>query len=225
MKKLQLLFFAGLVFISESFAATGQQNYPYFIRLQNLVGMTGTIFTPTAFILPESHYSFGLHQFNIGLAYGLSKKIEIGTNFDLRRLSSFTGDVPKDLEVKAEEISLTGRYRFYNFGLNGGLALVQYRDNTYLVASRYFSDFYSLTFSGGLVSQLWKRENPALFLSLTQTQSMEQFVLDYDGLADRWSFGWRFLLSPDVCLDLFMTDITHYQQLFSNFIFGIIMVN
>lgn len=217
------LFFCFLVLWGFPLLAT--ENYIYFMRLQNLVGMTGTILTPTSFVLSEGQYSFGLHQFNIGLAYGLSKKVEIGTNFNLRNLSSLTGDIARDLEIKSQEISLMAKCRIYNFNSRGGFALAQYRDNTYLIASRYFPNFYSLTFSGGLVSQLWKLQTPQVVFSITQTQSMEQFILDYDGLQNRFSFGWRFLLAPDVCLDLFMTDINHYQQLFTNFIFGIIMVN
>ncbi|PKN01498.1 MAG: hypothetical protein CVU77_05225 [Elusimicrobia bacterium HGW-Elusimicrobia-1] len=211
-----LLFFCAVT-------ARAVENYEYFGRFQSLRGYTGGIINPNADILSKKKISLGINKFNVGVLWGITDGIETGVHFNLRNITPFTAFDSENLGRKADEISFVSKVRLFDerdYGFD--FALGHRRSVVYWVLERYFPEFYDITLSGGIMVRY--RDDPGnktkLFFTLHRTRAGHRFIYDFDDSDSSQNIGWRFLLSPDVSLDLFLTDFTRYSGFFDNFYFG-----
>jgi hypothetical protein len=203
------------------------ENYEYFERLQSLRCYTGGIINPNAGILDKRRISLGLNKFNVGVLWGITDGIETGVHFNLRDITPFTAFDSENLDRKADEISFVSKVRLFDerdYGFD--LALGHRRSVVYWVLERYFPEFHDITLSGGLMVRY--RDDPGsktkVFFTLHQTQSGHRFIYDFDDSDSSQNIGGRFLLSPEVSLDLFLTDFARYNGFFNNFYFGVSII-
>lgn len=214
-----------VILIAASFLAelSGVENYEYFGQFQSLIGFTGNIVNPAPDILERRTFSLGINKFNVGVTYGLLKNIECGIHFNLKELTPFMAFNAENIDRKLDEISFhsklkildSGRYD-YNFSVGHRRSVI------YCTADKYFPEFYDITVGAGI--RIRYRDPPGEkikpFFSLLQTQAGHRFIFDFNSVDSSSNFGWRFLLSPEVALDLFVTDILRYRTFFDNFYFG-----
>jgi len=211
-----IVFFALLLLSS---LASAHENYQYFNTAQNLTGHSGNIQTPSVYTLDKDEWSFGLHRFVPGINYGFLKDFEAGISFDLRKVTPISSIDSENLTRKTDEFSIQSKYRVIKENMYPlSITLAQKRGTFYAIFGKYLPDFFDLNVEGGM---LWESKLEC-FWSVTLSQSMEQFIFDYNPINDNYSFGWRFLASPEMKLDFFMIDITKPKNiLLDNFMFGI----
>jgi hypothetical protein len=216
MKKALCLFLCSF-FIAITQAAA-LENYRYYLDAQTFKGPTGNIETPSSEITPAREWTFGLHRFVIGINYGLFRNAEIGTNFDLKAMSSLN-----TIESKQRELYLHAKYRILSeddhpFSISVG----QHRHEFYITSSKYFEPLWNSNFQAGLS---WQDDTLRPYFAWTQSHTYEQMVFEYQSRYDRYNFGWRFLLSPEVKIDFFVIDCSNIKNIFlDNFLFGITVV-
>lgn len=199
------------------------ENYKYFIEAQSLKGPTGYIYTYSPKTVPEKLWSFGLHRFEPGINYGALRNFEAGFGFNLKEMSPLFPVNQENINRKRDEIFTHAKYRVLREKEHPADFSVGYRkDELYFVAGKYLPNLENLTFNAGVA---WENKEFSSFFSLTYSLSWEQVILDFEPDKDRYNVGWRFLLSPEMKLDLFMADITHLDNIFiDNFIFGLTVV-
>ncbi len=218
MKLLLILFFVAQVLYAV-------ENYELFGQFQSLYGTTGNILNPSTEVLDRKKVSLGLNKFNVGVTYGLFKNFELGVHFNLKELTPIKALDSENLERKLDELSFHSKLKILSGdGLN--FAVGHMRSIVYCVFGRYFPEFYDITFEGGVRIKYWTEpgEKIKIFMSLLQTQSGHRFIYDFEDTNGLNSFGWRFLLSPEVALDLFLNDFLRYRTFFDNFYFGVSIV-
>jgi len=197
------------------------ENYELFGQFQSLYGTTGNIVNPSPEVLARNKVSLGLNKFNVGVTYGLFKNFELGVHFNLEELTPIVFD-SENLERKLDEISFHSKLKILS-GDDFSFAVGHRRSVVYCVFGRYLPEFYDITLNVGLRIKYWLEpgEKIKIFMSLLQTQSGQRFIFDFDDTTGSSHFGWRFLLSPEVALDLFLKDFLRYRSFFENFYFGV----
>ncbi|MBN1621769.1 MAG: hypothetical protein JW871_04175 [Endomicrobiales bacterium] len=200
--------------------ANAVENYKYFMEAQSLKGPTGNINTISTKTLSHKQWSMGLHRFFMGLNYGVLPNFETGLSFNLKDVTPLTSLDKDNVDRKMDEFSLHTKYQLLkeeNYPLD--ITLAQRRDTFYLIAGKYFSQLWDSTLQGGIHLE---GDKLLTFFSFSQTKSSEQFIFDYEPKNNQYNLGWRFLLSPEMKLDFFLTDFTRIKNIFfDNFIFGI----
>ena len=197
------------------------ENYEYFSKSQSLYGPTGNISSFSTKTLNRRQLCLGLHKFFIGIGYGIYEDVEIGLSWDLKQLTPLLPLDAASIERKKQEISFHSKLRMLKEerGDLFDLTLAQRRGAFYLIAGKLFESFKDLTFQYGVAAEGDRYES---FFSLTRSLSYEQFICDYDPWEHRFNVGWRFLLSPEMKLDFFLTNCTEIKNIFfDNFVFGI----
>lgn len=220
MKKSIVLPLFALLFASSALFASENENYEYFIDAQSLNGPTGNIETFSTRVVPRGTWSFGLHRFMGGMNYGLFGNFETGIHTDIKKVTPYTAFDSDNTERKLDEISFHTKYRLlkegeYPIDLSAG----HYRDAFYLVCGKLFDRYEFTSVQGGIS---WSENDVNSFFALTQSLSYQQAILEARPEADKYNFGFRFLLSPEMKLDLFLNDVSHMRNIFfDNFFFGL----
>ncbi|MFH1368879.1 MAG: hypothetical protein ABII64_07120 [Elusimicrobiota bacterium] len=219
MKKIILSAF--FLVLSQNLSAS--ENYQYFTEAQSLKGSTGYIHTFSTRVMPKNMVSFGLHRFICGINYGFFRDFEAGLNFNLKEISSMPAFDQPNIERKMDEVFLTSKLRILREEEHPlDVSLGTHRDTIYLAGGKFFRNFHSITAQGGVA---WNRRETETFFAITESLTWQQAILEFEPEKNICNLGWRFLLSPEMKLDLFLQDFTHISNvMFNNFIFGITIV-
>jgi hypothetical protein len=201
--------------------AAQDENYFYLVNAQNLQGITGNITTPSPHTTPKNKLVFGLHRFEISISYGIISYCETGLNFDLKQFSSLESqqedsDSSIGIHTKYHLIRQYPGNKYFDFSLGINNQVL------YVIAGKQFDEILNTVFQTGIDHY---EDKVCYFVALVQPIKYSCFILDYSSRTGESNFGWRVLLSPDVKLDIFLTDITQLKSLFTNFVFGLTLVS
>ena len=219
MNKVSIIF-STLLIVFVTVYATAVENYEYFTQAQSLYGPTGNIQTFSPFVLPRNTWSFGLHRFITGINYGPMTNLETGINFDLHDMAALLSVDEESFGAKVKKIYFHAKYSLLKSQRNGiDAAAGLQRETVYLAGGKHFASLMDTTLQAGIAGD-GKTLNT--FVALTQTTKWQQFLAEYSSRENRCNLGMRFVLSPEMKLDFFLTDITQLKNVFfDNFVFGI----
>jgi hypothetical protein len=220
----RLIVFTAII-IYCSWTAVAQENtYKYFCEAQSLCGPSGCIHTFSPYVLPCKNWSFGLHIFLLDANYAPIKNFETGIACNMKELLPIDSPNKKSANIN-DTCSLHAKYSFSDQLSNVvDAAAGFYRDSLYCVAGKNF--YVKFLNDVGIYSSisLNKSAVKSAFV-FTQTMSLQQLIIELQPQDNIHNFGYRFLLSPEMKLDLFFTDFTHIRNIFlDNFVFGLTMV-
>lgn len=225
-----MVFLVNLIFViifSSCVGLFAVENYEYFGQFQSLKGYTGYISNPSSEILNKKSISFGLNKFNIGITYGVFKNFETGVSFDLKQLTPITALDWENLKRKSEEFSFHSKLMLVDeddYGFN--FTVGHRRAALYCVIGKYLPQLYDITLELGVDIRYWTLPGDKFksFFSFLQTQSGHRFIFAFEDIKSSVSFGWRFLLSPEVAMDVFLVDALRYKAFFENVYYGVSIV-
>lgn len=193
-------------------------------EVQSLAGPTGNIHTPSPFTVPRNTFTFGIHRFVVGFNYGLLSSWEAGLQFDLLKVTPLTPFGINVFRQRGREVSFHTKYRIpKNPSVPIDLAIGSRREMAYAVAGKTFPQWHHITLQGGTSYDPTESERRwGHFVALSHTGPQSSLLFDYESRRRVASVGVRFLLIPRVKLDLFIADLTHFQDVvFDNFFFGL----
>ncbi|OGS22065.1 MAG: hypothetical protein A2252_02585 [Elusimicrobia bacterium RIFOXYA2_FULL_39_19] len=215
-----------LLFLNNNSIFAQDENYKYIINSQSLLGYTGNIVTVSPYITDYKKFSFGLHRFNVGVNYGFSKNIEAGISLDLNELSPITNDTfeNKTSTIAAFHIKYNVLRQGYDeqpFDFSFGT----HRKTLYFVCGRQFDTLFNSVIGSGVDINFSSQDKISYFMSFSFPAKYSSVIIDYKSSMGQVNFGLRSLLSEDVKLDLFLTDVQNVKNVFNNFVFGLTLTN
>ncbi|MBI3291885.1 MAG: hypothetical protein HYZ73_03630 [Elusimicrobia bacterium] len=206
-------------------APSPHENFSRLIEeVQSLPGPTGNIQTPSPSTVPRNTFTFGIHRFVVGFNYGLLSSWEAGLQFDLLKVTPITPLGINALRQRGREVSFHTKYRLpRNPRMPIDLAIGSRRQMVYAVGGTSFPQWHHVTLQGGTSYDPTELERRwGHFLALSHTGPLSSLIFDYETRQRVASVGVRLLLIPRVKLDLFVVDLTRFQDvLFDNFFFGL----
>lgn len=193
--------------------------YKYFTECCSLIGSCGKIYSINSTILSRNKVLIGIHRFDISVTYGVLTNSEVGIKFNLeeqRDISKFSKNIDKiSPYVKYKIISSLNRQPI-------DLAVGIYRTNILLIIEKAMPELLSTSFLVNFFFSFFDSEKFMYSFSLSKYTKWTEFIADINPEEEKLSFGARVLLTPEVKLSLFMTDIINLKNvLFYNFVFGI----
>lgn len=195
------------------------KRYKYFAECARLEGATGKINTINSYTVAHNKVLLGLHRFDVSLNYGVTKNSEIGIKLNLNE--------QQDLTKIAKNITLISPYLKYHIidsFLNNPIdvALGFYRTDVFIVIEKLMPYFYSTSISVNFFLSFMGKEKYFYNLAFSKYTKWIEYIIDISPMKSFYSFGIRALLTPDIRLSLFMTDLKNLKNLlFYNFVFGI----
>jgi hypothetical protein len=199
-----------------------EDTYMYFTEAQSLNGYTGYIDNFSTKTVPERKISFGLHRFMAGVNYGFMKFAEAGLNTDLKNFTAMPSLSQENIDRKLDEVSLSLKYRVLREEEHPlDVTIGSHRETFYAAAGKFFPALRQMrrvSVQGGIS---WNRRDFDTFITITESLDWQQTIFEFAPTKDIYSFGWRFLVSPEMKLDFFLKDFKHLNNiLFNNFVFG-----
>lgn len=215
MKKIFIVaFFALNCHLSTINCLYAKDYYPYFFDAQSLTGGSGKIFNPSTKTAGYNCFALGVHSFQLSISHGFPYQGEWGLFFDLKEVTKEQFDLKK-IYLHAKYQIVHRKEGYFD------LALGWKEDYFYLVSEKFFPQFYRGELLMGLSLP---KENDEIkvypFFAFSQNIKSQMFILEYNSKKDVYAFGWRFLLSPKIKLDLFLIDLQKIKDI-NNFVFGL----
>ncbi|MFH0807319.1 MAG: hypothetical protein V2A57_02760 [Elusimicrobiota bacterium] len=214
------------IFLLSSFSFAQKENFQYLANAQNLAGYTGNIITASPYITDTNKFSFGLHKFNIGIAYGINPSLEGGIYLNLNDISPYTSGSYE--QIRSTSVALHAKYNIvkqYTQDQPLDLSVGLYRKTLYFVLGKQFADFFNLSIQSGVDVYFSEEKKLGYFVSFSKATKYSNFIFDYKSYTGQSNLGWRVLLSPDVKLDLFLINLQQLNNAFENFMFGLTLTS
>jgi hypothetical protein len=216
-KKLFLFFLLPTFFIS--FLESKILRYKYFAETQCMKGGSGKIYSMNSYTLEKNKLSFALHRFDMSFNYGATENAEVGLAFNLNELqnsSNFSEGIKK--------VSPFLKYHILNSSYESpfDLTIGFYQTNGIVVLEKLLPKIFVTSIATNLNFALDKQQKFSYTITLSKYTKWVEFIFDSDITNENYSFGTRYLLTPEIKLDLFVHDLKNITNiLFDNFIFGI----
>ena len=161
-----------------------------------------------------------MHRFLTGINYGPMTNLETGIHFDLKDMASLLSVNEESFGAKLKKISFHAKYSLLKSRQTGVDAAVGLqRETAYLSGAKHFASLMDTTLQAGITTD---GNTLDAFAAITQTTRWQQLLAEYSSRESRCNLGMRFVLSPEMKLDFFLTDITRLKNVFfDNFVFGL----
>lgn len=219
MNKIFVILFIILIFFKNSLGKEIKR-YKYFAECARLEGATGKINTINSYTVAYNRVLLGLHRFDVSLNYGVTRNSEVGIKLNLNE--------QQDLTKISKNITLISPYVKYHiidsFSNNNpvDVALGFYRTDAFVVVEKIMPEFYSTSVVVNFFLSFMGKEKYFYNISFSKYTKWAEYIVDISPIRSLYSFGIRALLTPDLRLSLFITDLKNLKNLlFYNFIFGI----
>lgn len=216
-KLIRVSIFAFITFCSFIFGKEITR-YKYFVESLCLDGSCGKIYSISSDILEQNKVLLGLHKFDVVINYAATLNSEVGIKFNLNEQQNVM-----EIDKNITKISPYVKYRVLNCVDSPiGMSLGVYRTTMFVVAEKLLPEFYSVSILLNLMFSYLEKQKFYYNIAVSKYTKWLEFIIDLSLKRQMYSFGIRALLTPDVKLDLFMTDLKNLNNiLFYNFVFGI----
>ena len=194
--------------------------YKYFAESTRLDGSCGKIYSINSYITKKNKVLLGLHRFDLSINYGATSNAEVGIKFNLNEQQ----DISKFFTQNIKLIYPYVKYKLIDSYENNpiDMALGFYKASFFIVLEKKFPEIYSTSFLTNFFLTFTEKQKFSYSLAFSKYTKWIEFILDLNFINKYYALGIRALLTPDIRLNLFITDLKNLKDiLFYNFIFGI----
>ncbi len=213
------ILFLILFFTITSFIEARILRYKYFAESQRISGSCGKIYSVNTYTLDKNKFSLTLHRFDISANYGATENAEIGLAFNLQDLQDFS-----KLSNNLTKISPYVKYHIINSVKNYpfDLGIGIYRTSVIIVFEKLLPNLYATSLAVNLNFSLDTQQKFFYTFTVSKYTRWVELIFDSNITNEYYAIGSRYLLTPEIKLDLFFIDLKNITNiLFDNFIFGI----
>lgn len=207
------------IFLLNYSFAKGIIRYKYFAETSRLEGSCGKIYSINTYTLTQNKVLLGLHRFDVSITYGAITNAEVGIKFNLNEQQDIT-KINKNITLISPYI----KYKIIDssFDLPINMAVGIYRTTMFMAVEKTFPEIYSTSTLLNFFLSFTEKQKFAYTLSVSKYTKWIEFIIDINPINNLYAVGSRALLTPDIKLNLFITDIKNISNLlFTNFVFGI----
>ncbi|MCX7957002.1 MAG: hypothetical protein N2643_03800 [Endomicrobia bacterium] len=216
-----LLFLLIFGYIEQQLYSKDIKRYKYFAECARLDGLTGKIYSINTNTTAFNKMLLSIYRFDLSLNYGITRNSEVGFKLNLNE--------QQDISKFSKNITYIFPYVKYHiissYEKNPiDISLGFYRTNGFIVIEKIMPDFYATSFVLNLFLTFLEKEKFSYNMSFSKYTKWIEFIVDMNLSKNLYAVGIRGLLTPDIRLGLFLTDLKNLKNLlFYNFIFGISM--